>query len=391
MSAAPVSYDFRFPVAIRYGQGISGTIGTIAGELSGGTGRALVVSDSGVIGAGITDPIERSLIDANFVVDWFTIEGEPREEDIEGGTEVLHTSQPAVVIGVGGGSSLDTAKAVNMQAHNGSLRELKGAASVPNPGLPFISVPTTAGTGSEVGGWAVIVDPDTKTKWAVGDPRYAADVCLLDPTLTVSLPPGPTAYSGIDALAQAMGAYVVTITQPLVEPLALYAIDLLFNNLERAVQEGGDISARQKMQLGSAIGGVCMGNAECAADHAFGEVVGPYYGIPHGLSVAVFLPAVTDFNREAQPERYARIAAAARTEWGALPAGEATAALVGALSELNTDLGVPRLSALGVRREDLAELVDRTAQHFCIDINPRTMDRDDIKEIYERVLTATPE
>jgi alcohol dehydrogenase class IV len=252
--------------------------------------------------------------------------------------------------------------------------------------VPFVSVPTTAGTGSEVGCGMVVADPEARRKYLIVDKHYWPALALLDPELTVSLPPRPTAWSGIDALAQAMGALVVNLAHPLMEPVGLGAVRLLGHNLLTVVEDGNDLDARLAMQLGSALAGFAMYNAEAGLDHAFGEVVGGRFGVPHGASIAMFLPHTTAFTMAAAHEMYARIAREISRDWAALGDEAACEALLGWLTELNIRLQIPSLGAYGATRADIPELVGLTLEHFSATINPRQLRIEDAAAIYEEAL-----
>ena len=291
---------YHAPVRVLYGAGIAAGAGTEITEALPDVARALIVTDVGVQQAGITERLEQSLNAALIATATVTIASEPTEGDVAGGAAVLAEHEADVIVGVGGGSALDAGKAINVAAHNdGNIRPFEGFDLVPNAGLPFVSVPTTAGTGSEVGCGMVVSDPEARRKYLIIDKHYWPALALLDPELTVSLPPRATAWSGIDALAQAMGALVVTLAHPLMEPTGLGAVRLLGRNLLTVVEDGTDIEARLAMQLGSALAGFAIYNAEAGLDHAFGEVVGGRFGVPHGASIAMFLPHTTAFTMPA--------------------------------------------------------------------------------------------
>ena len=378
---------YHAPVRVLYGAGIAAGAGTEVAEALPDVARALIVTDVGVQQAGITDRLEQSLNAALIATATVTIAGEPTEGDVAGGAAVLAEHEADVIVGVGGGSALDAGKAINVAAHNdGNIRPFEGFDLVPNAGLPFVSVPTTAGTGSEVGCGMVVADPDARRKYLIIDKRYWPALALLDPELTVSLPPRATAWSGIDALAQAMGALVVTLAHPLMEPTGLGAVRLLGRNLLTVVEDGSDLDARLAMQLGSALAGFAMYNAEAGLDHAFGEVVGGRFGVPHGASVAMFLPHTTAFTMPAAHETYARIAREISPDWTTLSDEAACEALLTWLTELNVRLEIPTLGAFGATAGDIPELVGLTLEHFSATINPRQLRIEDAATIYEEAL-----
>jgi len=378
---------YHAPVRVLYGAGIIAGAGTEVTEALPDVTRALIVTDTGVQEAGITERVENALGTAVISTATLAIAGEPTEGDVARGVELLAEHEADVIIGVGGGSALDAGKAINVAAHNdGNIRPFEGFDLVPNPGVPFVSVPTTAGTGSEVGCGMVVADPEARRKYLIIDKHYWPALALLDPELTVSLPPRATAWSGIDALAQAMGALVVTLAHPLMEPAGLGAVRLLGHNLLTVVEDGTDIEARLAMQLGSALAGFALYNAEAGLDHAFGEVVGGRFGVPHGASIAMFLPHTTAFTMPAANAMYARIAREISSEWQQLHDDAACEQLLGWLHELNVRLEIPSLGDFGVTARDIPELVGLTLEHFSATINPRQLRIEDAAAIYEEAL-----
>jgi alcohol dehydrogenase class IV len=378
---------YHAPVRVLYGAGITAGVGTEVTEILPDATRALLVTDVGVQEAGITERVEHSLGAAVIETATLSIAGEPTEDDVARGVDILAEHEADLIIGVGGGSALDAGKAINVAAHNeGNIRPFEGFDLVPNPGVPFVSVPTTAGTGSEVGCGMVVADPEARRKYLIVDKHYWPALALLDPELTVSLPPRATAWSGIDALAQAMGALVVTLAHPLMEPAGLGAVRLLGHNLLTVVEDGTDLEARLAMQLGSALAGFALYNAEAGLDHAFGEVVGGRFGVPHGASVAMFLPHTTAFTMPAATPMYARIAREISPDWVQLGDEAACEALLAWLHELNVRLEIPSLATFGATANDIPELVGLTLEHFSATINPRQLRIEDAAAIYEEAL-----
>ncbi len=387
MSTETALRSFHAPVRILYGSGLTATAGAEIVAALPGVRRALVVTDNGVREAGITERVEESLAAAAFATETIAVAAEPTEADVARGAELLREHEADVVVGVGGGSALDAGKAINVAFHNDrEIRSFEGFDRIPNPGLPFVSVPTTAGTGSEVGCGMVVADTAARRKYLVVDKRYWPALALLDPDLTLSLPPRATAWSGIDALAQAMGALVVTLAHPLMEPTGLGAVRLLGRNLIAVVEDGSDTQARLAMQLGSALAGFAMYNAEAGLDHAFGEVVGGRFGVPHGASVAMFLPHTTAFTMPSAAPMYARIGREISPGWATLSDAAACDRLLTWLTDLNARFDIPRLGAFAATETDIPELVGLTLEHFSTSINPRPLRSEDAEAIYRAAL-----
>ncbi len=253
------------------------------------------------------------------------IEPEPSPASAEAGARLAKRKACSLVIGIGGGSTMDTAKAAAMLALNkGRVSDYVGLDLVPNPGLPTILVPTSAGTGSEVTFTAVFTNRATKTKGGINSRFLYPTVALLDPELTLSLPPQATAQTGMDALTHAMEAYTSNKANPLSDMVAEKAITLFGQFLKKAVKNGQDLEAREGMLLGSLLAGMALANAGVGAVHAMAYPLGALFNITHGLANAVLLPYVLEFNRVACPERFARMEyllggseAAGSTEGGA--------------------------------------------------------------------------
>src|SRR5579871_4122815 len=238
MATETALLSFHTPVRVVYGAGLAAGAGAELTAALPGVRRALIVTDTGVQAAGITERIDGALGGAGIATATVAVAGEPTEADVAAGVSVLAEHEPDVIVGVGGGSALDAGKAIDVAAHNGGeIGAFEGFDQIPSPGLPFVSVPTTAGTGSEVGCGMVVADTAARRKYLVVDKKYWPALALLDPELTASLPPRPTAWSGIDALAQGMGALVVTLAHPLMEPTGLGAVRLLGRNLAAVVED----------------------------------------------------------------------------------------------------------------------------------------------------------
>jgi alcohol dehydrogenase len=236
------------------------------------------------------------------------IEPEPSPASAEAGARLAKRKACSLVIGIGGGSTMDTAKAAAMLALNkGKVSDYVGLDLVPNPGLPTILVPTSAGTGSEVTFTAVFTNRATKTKGGINSRFLYPTVALLDPELTLSLPPQATAQTGMDALTHAMEAYTSNKANPLSDMVAEKAITLIGQFLKKAVKNGQDLEAREGMLLGSLLAGMALANAGVGAVHAMAYPLGALFNITHGLANAVLLPYVLEFNRVACPERFARM------------------------------------------------------------------------------------
>jgi alcohol dehydrogenase len=291
-----------------------------------------------------------------------------------------------IVIGIGGGSSMDVAKAAAVVAGNKAKAvDFLGLNKVPGPGLPMIMIPTTAGTGSEVTFTAVFVRKDLKKKEGMNSHYLYPDVALLDPMLTLSLPPQPTAATGIDALCHAIESYTSINASPMSELVSLDAICLIAENLRTCVHNGNNIEAREKMLLGSLYAGLGLANAGVTAVHSLSYPLGGKFGISHGLANTMMLPAVMVYNIPAAHEKFAMIAEAMGELVDDLSLREAAYQAVEAVDSLIEDCGIySTLNDFGIKEQDFPELA-KVAMTVARPLanNPRKITVEDAIEIYE--------
>lgn len=274
--------------------------------------RVFVVTDQGVRKAGLVDGITERLAKAGVAFQVFAdVMPDPEIACALAATEAARSFGTEVILGLGGGSSLDTAKAVScMLANEGPIDRYFGMELVPNAGPPTILIPTTAGTGSEMTSISVLADPQTQTKQGVVSRHLYARVALLDPMLTMTLPPHITATTGADALVHAIESYVGLRANVFTETVALKAIELLGANLRRAYANGDDIEARSNMLYGSTLAGMGFSNTQTGLCHAIAMGIGGIHHLPHGLLTAAVIPWVMDFNAIASPSKFIQIARA---------------------------------------------------------------------------------
>ncbi|MEE9566516.1 MAG: iron-containing alcohol dehydrogenase, partial [Desulfobacteria bacterium] len=291
-----------------------------------------------------------------------------------------------LVVGVGGGSSLDVAKAVAMLVINGGTAEdYIGLEMVPMPGLPTIMIPTTAGTGSEVTFTAVFTMREKKAKGGINSRFMYPDLALLDPELTLSLPPNITATTGMDALTHAIEAFTSLQSNPMSDLVAKEAIALIGANLKRAVEQGDDLEARREMLLGSLLGGLALASAGVGACHALAYPLGAFFDIPHGMANAVLLPYIMDYNLSSAEAKYAEVGSL-MGEKDPQQSGESAAEQsVKLVRRLSQNIGIPqRLRDLDIPESDIekmAEMAMTVARPIAN--NPRKMTKEAATEIYE--------
>ncbi len=352
--------------------------------------RPLVVMDRNLADCGYREEVAKVLGGAGTRYSLFDrVEPEPVLALAEEGTKAALKGKCDCVIGIGGGSALDCAKAIAaLAANGGKAADYLGLNKVPGPGLPKIMVPTTAGTGSEVTFTAVFVRPELKKKEGMNSPYLYPEVALLDPLLTLSLPPGPTATTGIDALVHAIESYTSLNSSPMSELISLEAIRLISENLRTCVHNGGDVDAREAMLLGSLYAGLGLANAGVGAVHSLSYPLGGMYGVPHGLANSVLLLPVMEFNLPGALEKFSVIAEVMGENTQDLTVRDAAYLSLEAVEALIEDCGIPLgLEALGITEEDFPALADvAMTVKRPLENNPRKVSREDAIGIYKRAL-----
>lgn len=279
---------------------------------------------------------------------------------------------------------MDTAKAVGvLMTHGGRINDYEGLDKVTKPICDLIAIPTTVGTGSEVTFWSVITDTDRHFKMSIGSPLVAAKLALVDPLLVKSLPPSMVAATGMDALTHAVEGYTCTLAEPITDACGIYAIEMIGANIREAVSDSAK-DARSNMLLGSLIAGICFGNSDIAGVHCMGEALGGLYDTPHGISMAILLPYVMEYNYRSDYGKFSRIAKALGVDIRDMKEEDAAYAAVQAVHQLNRDLKIPSLKEIGTKEEDLPELAKRAALNVSAGSNPRKASEQDFLEIFRK-------
>lgn len=379
-------FNYAMGTEIVYGIGASKDTGKYAKDL--GISRALIVTDPGIEKVGLLEGILASLKEAGVEVTIFAeVEENPLDTTIERAYELYAEKGCDGVIGVGGGSSMDSAKAVALLATNpGPLMRYEGFAKAENKAGTVICIPTTAGTGSEVTTTSVITDSKRDQKTVVSGPQLTATLALCDPELTVSLPPFLTATTGMDALSHALECYVNTNTNPISMALAYRAMELIGKNLRAAVANGQNLAARDGMLMGSLLAGMAFNVTRLGLAHSAAMPLGSWENkLPHGLANAIMLPRVTEFNLMADYERFAEVAKALGEDIEGLPLREAAFLAVKALDDLVADIGIPaRLGDAGIKRENIPAIAEETMKSRNTLVNPRQATLQEVIELLER-------
>ena len=356
-----------------------------------GARRILLICGRHVLADGRVQPVLQTLADAGVAVT--LIDRTPPEPAVADVEAVLAESRAAgqtdLVVGLGGGSAIDVAKAVAvLLAQPVTLEQLLTGTPVPGRGLPTVLIPTTAGTGAEATPNSIILVPERALKIGIVSPHLLPDAVILDPLLTLGLPPAVTASTGMDALAHVVECYTSKKGNAFSDLYALEGIRLIARSIRRAFTDGQDADARQDMLMGAYWGGVCIATSSTTAVHALAYPLGGTFHVPHGLSNAMLLPAVMDFNRVGNEARFAAMARAMGLNVGGLSDAKASERFVDALRQLNADLGISSdLKSVGVKPEQLDALVDGAAKVTrLLDNNPRAMTRADLRAIYEQLI-----
>lgn len=358
-----------------------------------GCTRPLIITDKMMVQLGYANIVQTLLNDNELNADVFddTIP-EPTVASIQAGVEKAREGNYDCIIALGGGSPIDSAKAIGILAHfGGTMRDYKFPRVVNEAGLPVIAVPTTAGTGSEVTRFTIITDETNDEKMLCVGIGFMPIAALVDYKLTLSLPPRITADTGIDALTHAIEAYVSRKASPYSDSQALAAMKLLAPNLRKAYHNGKDEQAREAMMLGSTMAGVAFSNASVALVHGMSRPIGAAFHVPHGLSNAMLLPSVTEFSIPAAPDRYADCAKAMGIARETDSVDQANQKLLQELRDLNSELQVPTPEQFGINREHFIELMPTMAQQALASgspgNNPRIPSSDEIVEIYRSLWT----
>ncbi|MCG8423482.1 MAG: iron-containing alcohol dehydrogenase [Proteobacteria bacterium] len=349
--------------------------------------RVLVVTDPGIKAAGLVDKMAAVLEKDGLAYHVFAeVESDPRVEVVAESVAAAKTFSPDIVVGFGGGSALDISKVTSiMLTNNGVVEDYFGMEKVPSPGLPLILVPTTAGTGSEVTSICVLSDTKNDVKNGIVSEYMFARVALLDPELTVGLPPHVTAMTGMDAFVHAMESYVGVRASFLTDTLNLQAISMIAGNLRRAYANGHDIEARTQMLQASCMAGMAFSNTQNGLDHALALAIGGRFHLPHGLLTAFISPWVMSFNLIACPEKFINIAEAFGENTAGLSKMEAAGLAVKAVKSMLDDLGISyRLSSYNVPREAIPDLAKAAiGAERLISNNPRRVSEADVIALLE--------
>lgn len=379
--------QFYVPTEVQLGRGALASLGTLAARYGA---RAMLVCGAGFARrSGLLDHALDHLQRAGVKVTVFDeVRGEANLGTVDAGIALARRLGVRAVIGLGGGSAIDTAKAIAGAAPlSGSIWEYHGGRAIEAAGLPFIAVPTTAGTGAEVTKNAVLIDPRNDVKYSIRDDRWFARVALLDPETTLSMSPEVTASTGSDALCQAIESYTSIGANAVTDALAYRAIELIGANLAGAYSRPNDLDAREAMMAGSLMAGMAMASARLGGVHGMAHPLGSHYSIPHGVVCGLLLPYTMAYNLEYTAAKYARVAKALGIDAGDMDEAATARAAVDAVRDLLREVSIPEhLSAYGVSEGAFDGIIEESLPSGSLKHNPRPLAAEDVRRILEAAL-----
>jgi len=381
-----MSFVFHSPTRIRFGVGISDKVGDEIKDTN--ATRALIVTDPGIVKAGIAERIT-SIIRSSGVETYLfdQVQPNPRDTDCIKGAELAREKSVQILVGLGGGSPMDTAKCIGvLLTHEGTPVDWDANRRLLERNItPLICIPTTSGTGSEVTNWAVITDTKRKFKMSIGgNSKIAAFLTLVDPALTVKMPPIVTGSTGMDALVHAIEAYTCRVSNPISDALAFRAIQLISGNLLTAVNNGSDIQARTDMMLASTIAGMAFNSADVASVHSMAEAVGGVFDTPHGIANSMFLPIIFETNIPSNPAKHAQVAELLGVKRGSRTDIEVAKEGAEKLKQLAKAVKTPTLRELKVEKKDLETLASYAAENVATKSNAIPLTQADYLRLFEK-------
>ncbi|MFP3886104.1 iron-containing alcohol dehydrogenase [Priestia filamentosa] len=380
-----MDFQFGIPSEAIFGSGSSKKIGGILEGLN--AKKVLCVYDQGVKVAGIVDKVLTYLkVGSIDVIEFDHVLPNPPDTIVDEGAQLAKEENVDAIVAIGGGSAIDAAKAINILLTNpGPIHQYDGLNLVTNPTKPLVAVPTTSGTGSEVTSFTVITDTTELKKMVIGGQHCGANIALLDPDLTIGLPPSVTAATGMDALTHAIEAYVSKAASVPSDVNALKAIELIYNNLEKAYKSGSNIEARTNMLLGSMLAAYAFNSAVLGLVHAIAHPLSVHCGLAHGVANACGLPYVMKYNAEDEKvqKRNKDIAKAMGLNVENLSNAEASEKAIEAVKKLSNALDIPTLEQVGVKREQFNQIAEDALKEIGMLFNPREATKEDVIRLLE--------
>lgn len=379
-----MSFDFFVKSNIKFGRGAAEKLPELINAY--GLKHVMVVYDSGVKAAGIADKVLEQIHKTGAAVTVFDdVIPNPTNEIVEKASGIARNAQVDGFVAVGGGSSIDTAKAINVLMTNpGKISDYAGMNMVKHPCLPLIAIPTTAGTSSEITNVSALIDTEKVIKYVVIDNKITASDVIADPEFTRTVPAGVTAATGMDAITHAAESYLSNMATPLTKYQALEGLRILYQNITRAVENGEDMEAREQMMLGCIITGFSFSNANLGLVHGIAHTLSAHFGLAHGMANAVVLPYVMEYNAESCPKQMAEFAKAIDLPVSGNPEKDSHL-FAEELKKLTARLKIRTLSEQGIQKKDFDMLAEDVLKEPVLSFNPRQdITKEDILAILEK-------
>ena len=380
-------YSFLSPPLALFGVGALEQAGVKAKEL--GATKVLLVTDPGMAKLGIADKVIKLIEPAGVqVVLYAGAMPNPTYTNVNDGVKVYKENNCDGLISLGGGSSHDTCKGIGIVvSQGGSINDYVFPTPIPKPLPPNVTINTTAGTASEMTGYAVITDDSIHVKKVFGGPALLPKVAINDPTMHAGMPAGLTAATGMDALTHAVEGLLTEFSTPITDACGFEAIKLIAKWLRKAVANGQDLAARDGMAYAAYLAGLCFNSAGLGCVHSMAHQPGSVLNLPHGVCNAIALPVVCEFNMTAKLERFAEIAVALGENIDGLSTREAALKAIEAMRTLSKDIGIPSgFAALGMQESDIQKLAENAYNDFCTFFNPKDIKVEDLVELYKKAM-----
>ncbi len=376
-----MNFNFVLPSTIKYGNGVIRELDQELNQIA--AKKIMVVCDEGIIQAKILEKVLKFVGKDKAVVIFSGVEANPKDYNIHEGADLAVKEDVDVLVAIGGGSPIDAAKGIAVLAKQGGAIRDYSKKPIGADCLPLITIPTTAGTGSEVTFSSVITDTKENFKFTVKSPYIAAKVALVDPELTYTLPPAITAATGIDALTHAIEGYTATCTEPIAEALGLYAVEYIAKYIARAVKDGSDEEARDGMMMGSLLAGLSFSHADVASVHCMAEALGSIYDKPHGLCNSIILPHIMTESLPFALQKYARVARA----MGIDEQDDQIAAEKGIewIQATSKEIGLPDFKSLEIDLKDFRLLAELSEKNGSNGSNPKPMTVEDYEQLFIKI------
>ena len=385
-------FNYSIPSKVIFERGCSISVAELVKGMN--VNNVLFVYDQGIKDAGIADKVIEPVEKTGINVSHFSgVYPNPTIENVEEGLKVAIEANVEAIVTIGGGSSMDCAKAINILLTNpGSIKDYEGRGNVKLETKPLIAIPTTAGTGSEVTAFTIITDTEKQRKMIIAGDNCGADVALVDSELTLGLPPHITAATGMDALTHAIEAFISKNASIPSNIHALKAMELIVENLEEAVKNGSNIEARENMMLGSLLAGIAFNQAGLGLIHAIAHPLGSHFGVAHGVANAIGLPYVVKYNSglESVKKKHVEIASAMNIDTENKSLDTISEELVSSIVKLSNAVNIPSLKEIGITKENLDEIAVDVTKENSMKFTPRSASLDEIKEILNDIYNEAP-